>query len=179
MGGGGGAAGASPEERPAVSVRAAGDTDWPSIWPFFREIVSAGETIAYDPEMSEMQAREMWRAGPTSRTTVAVGAGGQILGSAHMHTNKPGPGAHVPSATFLVAPAHRGRGVGRALVADALAWARASGYRAIQFNAVVETNAPALALYESMGLEVIGTVPGGFRHPVHGYVGLHIMFRGL
>ena len=45
----------------------------------------------------------------------------------------------------------------------------------MQFNAVVETN-PAVAMYERMGFEIIGTVPGAFRHPRLGPVGLHVMF---
>ena len=60
-----------------------------------------------------------------------------------------------------------------------IAWARADGFRAIQFNAVVETNAPAVALWRSLGFRIVGTVPEAFAHPVHGYVGLHVMHREL
>ncbi len=165
--------------RATVSVRESGEADWPSVWPFFREIVAAGETIGYDRDMSEAQARAIWLGGSPGRTTVATGASREVLGSARMHANRGGPGAHIASATFLVAPARQGRGVGRALVLDALDWARAQGYSGMQFNAVVETNRAALALYGSLGFEVVGTVPGAFEHPVHGRVGLHIMFRPL
>jgi ribosomal protein S18 acetylase RimI-like enzyme len=58
-------------------------------------------------------------------------------------------------------------------------WARSAGYRGVQFNAVVETNVAAVSLWRSFGFEVIGTVPGAFRHPEHGYVGLHVMFLDL
>ncbi len=90
-----------------------------------------------------------------------------------------GNGSHVASAGYLVDPAHSGRGVGRALCAYTVEWARAAGFRAMQFNAVVETNAAAVHLYRSLGFEVLGTLPEGFRHPEHGYVGLHIMYRKL
>jgi ribosomal protein S18 acetylase RimI-like enzyme len=60
-----------------------------------------------------------------------------------------------------------------------LEWARGAGYRGVQFNAVVETNTAAVALWRSFGFEVIGTVPGAFAHPEHGYVGLHVMFLDL
>jgi ribosomal protein S18 acetylase RimI-like enzyme len=79
----------------------------------------------------------------------------------------------------MVAPAARGRGVGRALGEDFLEWARAEGYRAAQFNAVVETNTAAVELWRSLGFRIIGTVPEAFRHPRAGYVGLHIMHRRL
>ena len=62
---------------------------------------------------------------------------------------------------------------------DLIDWARASGYRAIQFNAVAETNTRAVALYRSLGFEVIGTVPEAFHHPTEGFVGLHVMHRPL
>jgi len=169
----------APRPRSAVTIREAGEADWSAIWPFFRDIVRTGETIGYDREMSEGDAREMWLDGRPSRTTVAADATGAVLGSAHMHANRGGPGAHVASATFLVDPVHQGRGIGRELVGDALRWARGAGYRAMQFNAVAATNRPAVALYESLGFEIVGTVPEGFMHPREGYVGLHIMFRRL
>ena len=79
----------------------------------------------------------------------------------------------------MVDPRAAGRGVGRALGEDALAWARSRGFRAMQFNAVVETNTRAVTLWRSLGFAVLATVPEGFRHPEHGYVGLHIMYQRL
>ena len=49
----------------------------------------------------------------------------------------------------------------------------------MQFNAVVESNTRAVALWRSLGFEVLTTVPEGFDHPTDGYVGLHIMYRSL
>jgi ribosomal protein S18 acetylase RimI-like enzyme len=49
----------------------------------------------------------------------------------------------------------------------------------MQFNAVAESNTRAVALYKSLGFEVLATVPEGFRHPTQGYVGLLIMHRPL
>ena len=57
--------------------------------------------------------------------------------------------------------------------------ARADGYRAIQFNAVVETNTAAVRLWRSLGFEIVGKVQGAFRSPTHGYVGLHVMYLSL
>jgi ribosomal protein S18 acetylase RimI-like enzyme len=79
----------------------------------------------------------------------------------------------------MVDPARWGQGIGRALVEHALDWARAEGYRAMQFNAVAESNTRAIALYRSLGFDVLATVPEGFRHPSEGYVGLCIMHRRL
>jgi GNAT superfamily N-acetyltransferase len=110
---------------------------------------------------------------------VATDAAGTVTGSANMYANRGGPGSHVASASFMVDPDRAGQGVGRALGEHVIDWARQSGFRAIQFNAVVETNLPAVALWRSLGFEVLATVPEAFEHPRHGYVGLLIMHRFL
>jgi GNAT superfamily N-acetyltransferase len=94
-----------------------------------------------------------------------------------MGPNRPGPGSHVSTASFMVAAGSRGRGVGGALVRFALDWARDNGYAGMQFNAVVESNHSAVALYERLGFSLIGTVPRAFAHPTLGRVGLHVMYH--
>jgi GNAT superfamily N-acetyltransferase len=162
-----------------VVIRDAGPEDWDAIWPFFREIVSAGETYAYDCEMDYSEARRVWMVTAPGRTVVATDSDGTVLGTANMYANRGGPGSHVASASFMVDPRHAGHGTGRALGEHVLDWARASGYRAIQFNAVVETNERAVALWRSLGFTVLASVPEAFDHPRHGYVGLLIMHRSL
>jgi ribosomal protein S18 acetylase RimI-like enzyme len=44
---------------------------------------------------------------------------------------------------------------------------------------VVETNTRAVALWTSLGFEIVGTVPEAFRHPRHGLVAMHVMHRTL
>lgn len=68
--------------------------------------------------------------------------------------------------------------MGRALGEHAVGWARESGYRDIRFDAVVETSTPAVSLWRSLGF-VVGTAPGAFDHPEHGYAGLHVVFLDL
>jgi GNAT superfamily N-acetyltransferase len=103
----------------------------------------------------------------------------RIVGTAILKPNQPGLGDHVANAGFMVDPAASGHGVGRRLAERILERAREVGYTAMQFNAVVGTNARAVALWRSLGFEIVGTVPGAFRHRVHGPVDLHIMYRRL
>ena len=135
--------------------------------------------FTYDPGLGEAEAEAMWMVDAPGRVIVAAADGGDVVGTANMYANRAGPGAHIGSASYMVNAAHRGRGVGRALVVDSLSWARACGFGGMQFNAVAETNTHAVRLYETLGFTVLGTVPGGFRHPLNGDVGLHKMFCPL
>jgi L-amino acid N-acyltransferase YncA len=161
-----------------VEIRTAREEDWPAIWPFFAAIVEAGETYAYPDDLDSDAARALWMEPPPGTTVVAV-EDGVVTGSAKAGPNRPGRGAHVATASFMVDPARSGRGVGRALGEHVLAWATAHGYRGMQFNAVVDTNVGAVRLWTSLGFDVVGTVPEAFDHPAHGLVGLHVMYRRL
>jgi ribosomal protein S18 acetylase RimI-like enzyme len=160
-------------------IREAGPADWPAIWPFMRGTARAGETFCWDTGISEQDARGYWLRPFPARAVVATGPDGTVLGTAESGPNKGGPGAHIASAGFMVDPAHSGRGVGRALAEHVLATARADGYLAMQFNAVAASNERAVALWQSVGFEILATVPDGFRHPTLGLVGLHIMYQRL
>ena len=165
-----------------MTIRAAEAADWPQIWPFFRDTVLAGETYAYPDDLTSDQAAALWMERPPAATVVYVDAspaGDSVLGSAKMGPNRPARGSHIGTASFMVAPAARGRGVGRALGEYVVQWHRDQGYRGIQFNAVVETNTAAVRLWEALGFEIIGTVPGAFLSREHGYVGLHVMYLAL
>ena len=161
-----------------MEIRDATADDWPEIWPIFDAVVQAGETYAYDPALTSEQARDLWLERPPGRTVVAL-VDGRVVGTAKMGPNRPARGSHVGTASFMVGPAARGHGVGRALAEHVVDWHREHGYRGIQFNAVVETNESAVALWQSLGFRIIGTVPGAFHHPTQGYVGLHVMHLDL
>jgi ribosomal protein S18 acetylase RimI-like enzyme len=161
-----------------VEIREATAADWPGIWSFLAGILAAGETYTIDPNLPAEVARSWWLRQPPGRTFVAVD-GVRVLGSAKVVPNLDGGGAHVANGSFIVDPAAAGRGVGRALGEHVLAAARVDGYRAIQFNAVVETNDAAVRLWRSLGFTILATVPEAFAHPRHGLVGLHIMHRRL
>ena len=162
----------------AVIIRQATDRDWPDIYPFYAAIMAEGKTYAFPPGQTLDEARPWWMEQSPAQTVVAL-HDNTIVGSAKMGANRPGRGSHVATASFLVDPAHQGHGVGRALGQYVLDWCHSAGFKSIQFNAVVESNAPAVHLWQSLGFEIIGTVPEAFDHPEHGLVGLHVMFQRL
>ncbi|MFM9367151.1 GNAT family N-acetyltransferase [Streptomyces sp. Da 82-17] len=162
-----------------MTIRDAEERDWDRIWPFWQQIVGAGETYSWDRDTPKDQARALWMP-PGGRVFVAVDEADPdtVLGSASVKRNYGGPAAHVANAGFMVDPAHTGRGIGRRLAEHVLTEAAKDGYEAMVFNAVVETN-PALVLWRSLGFTVVGTIPEAFEHPTRGRVALHVMHRKL
>lgn len=161
------------------SIRPYAERDWASLWPIIRGVSAAGETYVYDRDIAEARARDIWLGQAGGAVIVAEADDGSLIGTAKMGPNQAGPGSHVATASFMVGPASHGLGVGSALARHVLDWATAGGFRAMQFNAVVETNVRAVALWQRLGFSIIGTVPAAFDHPKHGLVGLHIMHRFL
>jgi L-amino acid N-acyltransferase YncA len=142
-------------------------------------VVGAGDTYVWDlAAMTEADARAAWMLPPPAEVLVAVDDG-VVVGTAEVRPNQAGRGSHVANASFMVAPDRAGRGIGRLLATEVLDRARAAGYRAMQFNAVVATNTRAIALWTSLGFTVVGRVPGAFDHATEGEVDLLVMHRPL
>jgi L-amino acid N-acyltransferase YncA len=160
-------------------LREATDDDWPAIWRLLEPVMRAGETYCWPRDVTPDAARARWVEPPPARTYVAALVDGTVVGTAQLHPNQDAAGSHVANAGFVTSATSGVRGVGRRLAEHVVDQARRQGYRAMQFNAVVETNTRAVALWRSLGFDVVGTVPEAFDHPVHGYVGLHVMHRRL
>jgi GNAT superfamily N-acetyltransferase len=159
--------------RPATGV------DWPLIWPVFEQVVRAADSYAYAPDTDFDTGRTLWLAGPPDQAWLVTDEQDAVLGSYKTGPNRAGPGAHVATASYLVAEASRGRGIGRAMVLHSLEQARTGNYRGLQFNAVAASNVYAIKLYHDLGFQTVGAVPGGFRHPELGFVDLLVMYYDL
>jgi len=162
-----------------IIIRDADESDIPHIAPFFRAIVSAGETYAFPEDLDDRAIAHLWLEGPPGRTIVALDSDGHVVGSAKIGPNRPGRGSHISTASFMVDPASQRHGVGRALAEEAVRWARIQGFHGMQFNAVVETNGAAVSLWQSLGFEIMTTIPEAFNHARFGLVGLHVMYLKL
>jgi L-amino acid N-acyltransferase YncA len=161
----------------ALAIRLATAGEWPAIWKIFHEVVAAGDTYAYPPEITEQDARATWFA-PSCRVYVAE-IDGAIVGTYKLGPNQPGLGSHVANAGYMVASEFRGRGVGRQMCEHSVEEARRLGFRALQFNFVVSTNESAVRLWQQCGFKILGTVPQAFRHAKLGLVDVYVMHRFL
>lgn len=160
-----------------MQIRRATMNDAAAIAAIVMPVIRAGETYTLDREMREADALAYWLS-PEKETFVAE-ADGAILGTYYIKANQAGGGAHVCNCGYMTASAAAGRGVARAMCAHSLAHAKALGYRAMQFNFVVSTNARAVALWEGMGFGVVGRLPLAFDHPREGFVDALVMMRAV
>jgi ribosomal protein S18 acetylase RimI-like enzyme len=138
--------------------------------------IRAGETYALPSDWTEAEALAYWRS---ADHTVFVADDGAVVGTYYIRPNQRGGGSHVANCAFMTAASAAGRGVARAMCAHALQYAAAAGYVAMQFNFVVSTNTRAIALWQRFGFEIVGRLPGAFRHPTLGLVDALVMYRKL
>lgn len=160
-----------------MELREALPTDFEQIWPIFHEVVSAGDTYAYAPETSRDEARKIWMDAP--RKTYVCEENGKILGTYYLKTNQAGPGSHVCNCGYMVAASARGRGLASAMCEHSQNVAQELGYEAMQFNFVASSNEGAVRLWQKLGFEVVGRLPGAFNHPDQGYVDALVMYKWL
>lgn len=159
-----------------IELRAAANGDAAAMLALLRSASSEGDALPFVDGLDAGFVDAQWLRAPGC---VVACRGGDLLGMYRYGANIPGRGAHVCSATYVVAQAARGQGIGRALVVHSLAAARDAGYRAMQFNQVVSTNYAALALYRSLGFAEVGCIPDAFRHDRLGFVPAYVMYRAL
>jgi ribosomal protein S18 acetylase RimI-like enzyme len=143
------------------------------ILPVFRE----GSTYTIDPDISDTDARAYWLS--SDKDTFVAEDDGAIVGTYYMRANQAGGGRHVCNCGYMTDARATGRGIARAMCLHSLDHARSRAYRAMQFNFVVSTNERAVRLWQSLGFEIVGRLPGAFRHPTQGFVDALVMYQTL
>ncbi|HEX2257881.1 MAG TPA: GNAT family N-acetyltransferase [Afifellaceae bacterium] len=160
-----------------VLIRPAAPADAPAIWAILEPVIREGETYALPRDMTYDEALAYWMA-PVHEVFVAE-EGGAVLGTYTMRPNQPGGGSHVANCGYVVARAAEGRGIARAMAEHSLAHARQRGYRAMQYNFVIVTNERAVRLWQALGFDIVGRLPGAFNHPRSRFVDALVMYRVL
>jgi ribosomal protein S18 acetylase RimI-like enzyme len=162
----------------AAAIREFRDADWPEVRELLRATFAAGDTYTFAPDSTEDEIRKAWVDLPAA-TFVARDSAGALLGTYFIKPNQPGLGNHVCNCGYVVAPRAAGRGIATAMCEHSQAWAIAHGFRAMQFNFVVSTNERAVRLWQRLGFEIVGRLPGAFRHRTAGFVDALVMYKTL
>ena len=152
--------------------------EWPAVWTLLQPVFQSGETFAFSPNISEGEAREAWLAAPAA-TYVAKGPDDRVVGTYFIKPNQPGLGSHVCNCGYVVAESSRGQGVASLMCEHSQAEAKRLGFLAMQFNLVVSTNESAVGLWQKLGFQTVGRLPGAFRHQRLGLVDAFVMFKTL
>lgn len=142
-------------------VRAHTPSDLPSMTAIWNEVVEEGTAFPQLELLTETTGPEFF----ASQTYCGVAENpdtGEVLGLYILHPNNVGRCGHISNASYAVSSKARGHHIGEQLVLDSLAQGKALGFRILQFNAVVRTNTHARHLYERLGFQQLGMIPGGF-----------------
>jgi ribosomal protein S18 acetylase RimI-like enzyme len=158
-------------------IRPATSEDDDAIRQIIMPVICGGETYALPIDWTESEALAYWRS--PDHTVFVAEDHGAVLGTCYIRPNQRGGGSHVANGAFMTRASAAGRGVASAMCFHAMRHAAEAGYVAMQFNFVVATNVRAVALWQRLGFEIVGRLPGAFRHPALGFVDALVMYRRL
>jgi len=160
-----------------IDIRRAVPEDFAQILPIFRDVIEGGDTYDFEESVSDQEVYDYW-FGPGD-TSFVVERDGQVIGFYKVVANRRGRGSHVANVSIMIASHARGKGIGRMTMKHCMEQARAMGFKAIQANFVVSTNAPAIHLWKSLGFKELCRLPKAFNHKEFGYVDAMIFFLEL
>ena len=161
-----------------LQIRPYEPADWPAVWALLKPVFRAGETFPHDPAISESEAQLAW-VEQNQAVMVAIDPAGAVVGTYYLKPNSLALGADVANAGYGVAEHCRRQGIGSRLCQHSLQATRRLGFRVMQFNLVVSTNTAGIRCWQRNGFQVVGTLPGAFRHRQLGYVDALVMVQEL
>ncbi|MEI9904675.1 MAG: GNAT family N-acetyltransferase [Asticcacaulis sp.] len=160
-----------------LDIREVGPEAFDDIWPILQEVLAGEDSYPQPADFTLDEGRAFWFA-PGARV-YNVHVDGELVASRYIVPNKPGLGAHVCNTGVIIKKSWRGKGLGRRLNDFAVGKARELGFRAIQLNFVVSTNAASIRICRDNGFEIVGTLPEAFHYKRQRYVDAYVMFRKL
>jgi L-amino acid N-acyltransferase YncA len=160
-----------------MTIRPAGPADANAIWEILEPTIRSGETYTLPRNMGREEALAYWFS--AEHAVFVAEEGGEVLGTYYLRANQKGGGAHVCNCGYMTAARATGRGIAGAMCEHSLEYAKAQGFRAMQFNFVVSSNEAALHLWQKFGFATVGRLPAAFLHPRLGYVDALVLYRVL
>ncbi|NQT96569.1 MAG: GNAT family N-acetyltransferase [Candidatus Marinimicrobia bacterium] len=161
----------------SIAIRTAIAQDFDQVWDIIKQVISTGDTYVFAPDSSREKMLAYW-CGDDKHTYVAI-IDEKIVGTFFIKDNQPDLGSHVANASFMTLPSAARQGIGTAMGKFSLNEARRLGFKAMQFNIVVKSNAQAVRLWEKLGFKIVGEVPDAFNHQKNGLTNAYIMWRRL
>lgn len=143
-----------------LTVRQFKKEDVKEMTGIWNQVVDEANAFPQEKPFSFEEAEAFFRG--QSHTAVAE-ADGKIVGLYILHPNNIGRCGHLSNASYAVSRSARGLHIGEQLVRNCMEKAKELGFKVLQFNAVVATNKGAVRLYDRLGFQRLGTVPGGYR----------------
>jgi RimJ/RimL family protein N-acetyltransferase len=149
-----------PPDRPPITVREATAADVDPLVDMLVEVAGEGRWIGAEAPVDVERRRQRMAADVDAEDVIVLvaEAGGEPVGQLGLQLARYG----VADLGMLVAAGWRGRGVGTALLAEAIARARAAGAHKIALQ-VWPHNAAAIALYERFGFRREGYLRRHYR----------------
>jgi L-amino acid N-acyltransferase YncA len=160
-----------------LKITQATEADFAKIWPIFQDIVQNGRTFVYRPDISFDEAKTVWF--DEKFATYIASVNGEVVGAYVIRPGHRDLGSHIANAAYIIAFEHRGKGYGEDIARDSFVQAKELGFKAMQFNYVISTNKVAVALWQKLGFNIVGTVPKAYQHKELGLVDIHIMHKYL
>jgi RimJ/RimL family protein N-acetyltransferase len=153
-------AAARPGGSSGVAVRPARTEDLDALVELLAEVAAEGRWIATEAPVDRGQRRARFAETITDQGSalLVAAAGGELVGSLDLKLARYG----VAELGMMVARAWRGRGVGSALLAAGIDWARGAGAHKLALQ-VWPSNQAAIALYEKFGFQREGLLRRHYR----------------
>ena len=143
-----------------IIIRKYSDTDLGVMTKIWNHIVKEGQYFPQEINVSDKEAAACF----ADQTFSGVAEeDGEIVGLYILHPNNIGRCGHIANDSYAVKADQRGKRIGEKLVVHSLERAKESGFRIMQFNAVVANNKGAIHLYKKLGFKELGIIPGGFK----------------
>lgn len=143
-----------------IIIRKYKEEELPAMLPIWNKVVEEANAFPQIDPLSYEEAVTFFAA--QTLTAVAI-LEGEVVGLYILHPNNIGRCGHIANASYAVKGGLRGKKIGEALVRDSLQKAKENAFTIMQFNAVVSTNQAAIHLYEKIGFQRLGVIPGGFQ----------------
>ncbi len=145
-----------------VEIRQYGQQDVQEAAAIWNEVVEDGVAFPQTELLDAQSGHAFFSL--QSFTGVALDAdSGAIVGLYILHPNNVGRCGHICNASYAVKGSVRGQHIGEKLVLHCMSKAKELGFGILQFNAMVKSNTAALHLYQKLGFQQLGVIPGGFR----------------